>query len=87
MQIVYKFWEGSWEDGAVLRDRGRGLFARPDKVHRIAHNGTYFQVEAIHANPRPSARRCSTKLARPRADASSLRPTPNACSSTVPQSR
>jgi FMN-dependent oxidoreductase (nitrilotriacetate monooxygenase family) len=48
MQIVYKFWEGSWEDGAVLRDRGRGMFARPDKVHRIAHDGTYFRVEALH---------------------------------------
>jgi alkanesulfonate monooxygenase SsuD/methylene tetrahydromethanopterin reductase-like flavin-dependent oxidoreductase (luciferase family) len=24
MQIVYKLWEGSWEDGAVLRDRHPG---------------------------------------------------------------
>src|SRR5215472_15597346 len=23
MQVVYKLWEGSWEDGAVLRDRAR----------------------------------------------------------------
>jgi alkanesulfonate monooxygenase SsuD/methylene tetrahydromethanopterin reductase-like flavin-dependent oxidoreductase (luciferase family) len=23
MQIVYKLWEGSWEDEAVLRDRAR----------------------------------------------------------------
>jgi FMN-dependent oxidoreductase (nitrilotriacetate monooxygenase family) len=48
MQIVYKLWEGSWEDGAVLRDRARGVFARPDKVHRIRHDGTYFRAEAIH---------------------------------------
>ena len=40
--------EGSWEDGAVLRDRARRVFARPDKVHRIRHDGTYFQIEAIH---------------------------------------
>ncbi|HEX3417744.1 MAG TPA: LLM class flavin-dependent oxidoreductase, partial [Stellaceae bacterium] len=39
MQIVYKLWEGSWEDGAVLRDRARRVFARPDKVHRIRHDG------------------------------------------------
>jgi FMN-dependent oxidoreductase (nitrilotriacetate monooxygenase family) len=48
MQIVYKLWEGSWEDGAVLRDRAGRVFARPDKVHRIQHDGTYFRVEAIH---------------------------------------
>jgi FMN-dependent oxidoreductase (nitrilotriacetate monooxygenase family) len=48
MQIVYKLWEGSWEDGAVLRDREQGFFALPEKVHRIRHDGTYFQLEAMH---------------------------------------
>jgi alkanesulfonate monooxygenase len=48
MQIVYKLWEGSWEEGAVLRDRTQRVFARPEKVHRIRHDGTYFQIEAIH---------------------------------------
>lgn len=48
MQIVYKLWEGSWEDGAVLRDRAGGKFARPEKVHRIRHDGAYFQLEAMH---------------------------------------
>jgi hypothetical protein len=33
MQIVYKLWEGSWEDGAVLRDRTQRVFARPENVH------------------------------------------------------
>jgi FMN-dependent oxidoreductase (nitrilotriacetate monooxygenase family) len=32
----------------VLRDRAQRVFARPDKVHRIRHSGTYFQLEAIH---------------------------------------
>src|SRR5206468_5934655 len=48
MQIVYKLWEGCWEDGAVLRDRTQRVFARPEKVHRIQHDGTYFQIEALH---------------------------------------
>jgi FMN-dependent oxidoreductase (nitrilotriacetate monooxygenase family) len=48
MEIVYKLWEGSWEDGAILRDRTQRVFARPDKVHRIRHDGRYFQIEAIH---------------------------------------
>ena len=34
MELVYKLWEGSWEDAAVLRDRARGIFADPAKVHR-----------------------------------------------------
>ncbi|HEV2100156.1 MAG TPA: LLM class flavin-dependent oxidoreductase [Stellaceae bacterium] len=48
MQAVYKLWEASWEDGAVLRDRRTNRFADPDRIHRITHNGPYFQVDAIH---------------------------------------
>ena len=48
MQVVYPLWESSWEDGAVLRDRARGVFADPTKVHRIVHRGEFFQVDAIH---------------------------------------
>src|SRR3984893_18136337 len=48
MQIVYNLWEGSWEDVAVLRDRTQRVFARPEKVHRIRHDGRYFQIEATH---------------------------------------
>src|SRR3984893_6633505 len=54
MQIVYKLWEGSWEDGAVLRDRTQRVFARPENVHRIRHDGRYFQTKRFtSANPRP----------------------------------
>ena len=31
MEVVYKLWEGSWEDDAALRDRARGIFADPAK--------------------------------------------------------
>jgi FMN-dependent oxidoreductase (nitrilotriacetate monooxygenase family) len=48
MQAVYKLWEGSWEDGAVLRDRAGRRFADAGKIHRIKHAGKYFQMEAIH---------------------------------------
>ena len=48
MQVVYKLWEGSWEDGAVLRDRASGRFADPARIHRISHDGPYFQLDAIH---------------------------------------
>ncbi|GAB2843006.1 LLM class flavin-dependent oxidoreductase [Actinocorallia aurea] len=48
LEVVYKLWEGSWEDGAVLRDRARGLFTDPDKVHGIEHAGQYFTVPGAH---------------------------------------
>jgi hypothetical protein len=34
MQVVYKLWEGSWEDDAVLRDKTHGIFARLEKIHK-----------------------------------------------------
>ncbi|MDE2582693.1 MAG: LLM class flavin-dependent oxidoreductase [Rhodospirillales bacterium] len=48
MQVVYKLWEASWDDGAVLRDRATGRFADPARIHRIAHDGPYFSLSAIH---------------------------------------
>src|SRR5205085_2595675 len=48
MQVVYKLWEGSWEDDAAVRDRARGIFADPAKVHRVHHEGNNYRVDAIH---------------------------------------
>jgi alkanesulfonate monooxygenase len=48
MQAVYKLWEASWEDGAVLRDKAGRRFADPSKIHRILHEGPHFKVDAIH---------------------------------------
>ncbi|HYZ20847.1 MAG TPA: LLM class flavin-dependent oxidoreductase [Rhodopila sp.] len=48
MQAVYKLWEASWEDGAVLRDRQARRFADAGKIHRIVHEGPHFRFDAIH---------------------------------------
>jgi FMN-dependent oxidoreductase (nitrilotriacetate monooxygenase family) len=48
MQAVYKLWEASWEDTAVLRDRQGRRFADPARIHRILHEGPHFKVDAIH---------------------------------------
>lgn len=48
LEVLYKLFEGSWEDGAVLRDRERRLFSDPAKVHEIRHHGRHFQVPGIH---------------------------------------
>ncbi|PXX71963.1 FMN-dependent oxidoreductase, nitrilotriacetate monooxygenase family [Pseudomonas sp. LAMO17WK12:I10] len=48
LQVCYKLWEGSWEEGAVLRDRERRIFSDPSKIHEIQHFGKHFQVPGIH---------------------------------------
>lgn len=54
LEVCYKLWESSWEDGAVVRDKQRGIFAHPWKVHPIEHKGRYFTVPGIHlSEPSP----------------------------------
>jgi alkanesulfonate monooxygenase len=48
MDVVYKLWESSWEDGAVLRDVATGEFADPRLIHKIVHEGKYFKLEGVH---------------------------------------
>ena len=48
MDVVYKLWEGSWEDGAVRRDKKAGIFTDARKVHPIRHDGKYFKVPGFH---------------------------------------
>jgi long-chain alkane monooxygenase len=47
LEVCYKLWESSWEDGAVLRDKTAGIFADPGKVHPIGHQGQYFTVPGM----------------------------------------
>jgi FMN-dependent oxidoreductase (nitrilotriacetate monooxygenase family) len=54
MDVVYKLWEGSWEDDAVVRDRTNRVFADPSRIHPVRHSGRHYKVEAIHlAEPSP----------------------------------
>lgn len=54
MDIVYRLWEASWEDGAVVMDRARSMYADPSKVHAIKHDGKYYKMEGIHmVHPSP----------------------------------
>jgi len=48
LDVVYKLWEKSWEDGAVVRDKERGVFTDPARVHPIKHKGRHYQVPGIH---------------------------------------
>jgi long-chain alkane monooxygenase len=54
LEVLYKLWEGSWEDDAVIRDRETGVFTDPAKVHEIGHKGKHFSVPGIHiSEPSP----------------------------------
>jgi long-chain alkane monooxygenase len=44
MEVVYKLWEGSWEDDAVISDVARGIYTDPSKIHPVDHAGKYFTV-------------------------------------------
>ena len=54
LDVLYKLWEGSWEEGAVLRDKAARIFADPAKVHRVQHAGRYYNMDGYHlAEPSP----------------------------------
>lgn len=53
MEAVYRLWEASWEDAAVMRDR-EGVYADPAKLHRVRYEGRRYKVDALHlAEPSP----------------------------------
>lgn len=39
MQVVYKLLEGSWQEGAVVKDKKTGVYVNPEAVKRIDHKG------------------------------------------------
>ncbi len=51
MQVVLGHWD-SWEDDAIVYDRERGVFADPDKVHRLDHAGASFRSRGPFTVPR-----------------------------------
>lgn len=54
MALVYKLWEGSWDDDAVVVDRDNAVFADPSKVRVIHHEGPQYKVDAMHlCSPSP----------------------------------
>jgi FMN-dependent oxidoreductase (nitrilotriacetate monooxygenase family) len=54
LEVVYKLWEGSWSDEAVVVDRKNRIYARPELVRAIEYNGKYYKSNAIHgSSPSP----------------------------------
>ncbi len=53
MEVVLGHW-GAWEPDALVVDKKTGLFAHPDKVHRLDHAGRFFRSRGPFTVP-PSA--------------------------------
>jgi FMN-dependent oxidoreductase (nitrilotriacetate monooxygenase family) len=56
LDVLYKLWEGSWDDDAIVADREHNVFADPAKIRPIDHHGTHFKVEGPHLSS-PSRQR------------------------------
>jgi FMN-dependent oxidoreductase (nitrilotriacetate monooxygenase family) len=48
MEVLYKLWEGSFQDGAVVKDKVNKQYAIADHIRRINHEGKYFTVPGPH---------------------------------------
>jgi len=48
MSLVYRLWESSWDDDAVIADRARGIYTDPAKVRPIRHEGEFYRLDAVH---------------------------------------
>ncbi|MEU8247814.1 LLM class flavin-dependent oxidoreductase [Nonomuraea sp. NPDC048916] len=52
LEVVTALWD-SWEDDAVVGDRGRGVYADTGKIHPIEHAGEHFRVHGPLNAARP----------------------------------
>src|SRR5579872_1512074 len=51
MQVVLGHWN-SWDDDAIVIDKKTGLFAHPEKVRRLDHQGKWFRSRGPFTVPR-----------------------------------
>ena len=48
LALLYKLWEASWDDDAVVADAKRGVFTDPERVRAVHHEGPSGKLDAIH---------------------------------------
>ncbi|GAA2229091.1 NtaA/DmoA family FMN-dependent monooxygenase [Herbiconiux moechotypicola] len=54
LDLARRYWEESWDDGALVADPARPLYADPAGLHRIEHDGTYYRSSGyLTVDPSP----------------------------------
>ncbi|CAK7238202.1 hypothetical protein SEUCBS140593_010428 [Sporothrix eucalyptigena] len=54
LRVMYKLFQSSWRDDAVVLDRATGTYTDPSRVRPINHNGKFFSVPGPHiVHPSP----------------------------------
>ncbi|KAK3315879.1 putative xenobiotic compound monooxygenase, DszA family [Apodospora peruviana] len=48
VKVMYKLWESSWRDDAVVLDAQRGLYTDPALIREINHKGKHYTVPGPH---------------------------------------
>lgn len=56
VDVLYKLWEGSWDDDAVRIDKNANFYSDPSKIHRIHHRSDRYTVLGPHLT-QPSTQR------------------------------
>ncbi|WP_156760808.1 NtaA/DmoA family FMN-dependent monooxygenase [Microbacterium karelineae] len=51
VDLSLKLWEGCWDEGALRVDRDAGVYADPDGVREIVHDGPHFRSRGVLAVP------------------------------------
>ncbi|MBH0780465.1 LLM class flavin-dependent oxidoreductase [Nocardia bovistercoris] len=51
LEVVGGLWD-TWDEDAIVHDRGAGLYADPEKVHELGHVGRFFSARGPLTVPR-----------------------------------
>lgn len=52
--MLYKLWEGSWNEDATIADQENDAYFDPDKIRTINHKGKFYNLESRHiCSPSP----------------------------------
>lgn len=48
LQVIYKLFESSWRDDAIILNKQRGIYSESSHVRQINHKGKYYTVPGPH---------------------------------------
>ncbi|KAF2436999.1 Nitrilotriacetate monooxygenase component A/pristinamycin IIA synthase subunit A [Tothia fuscella] len=48
LRVMYKLWQSSWRDDAVVLNRKTGIYSDPERIREINHVGKYYTVPGPH---------------------------------------